>query len=204
MPRGIYMQCKHHPDREAKQYCASCGIPLCDDCAEEQKSGKYFCFKCAMVQSVSEVGTSLKDKRERSAKKKDEKGKKRWGAFKYFLIFSGVLILSMWGFILFGGQEIPANRVDFSNQPRILLFMVDGALKRCAHYEENQYPEKLTDLVPKYLKLASVDLVRLNSLSYQRDDKLGYRLSLKNPKEGQGIIISAQGIQYESSPGEGG
>ena len=198
------MQCKHHPDREATQYCASCGIPLCDDCAEEQKSGKYFCFQCAMVQSVSEVGTSLKDKRQRSAKKKEEKEKKHWGAFQYFLIVSGVLILSMWGYILFGGQEVPSSKVDFSNQPRILLFMVDGALKRYAHYEENQFPEKLTDLVPRYLKLPSVDLARLNILSYQRDAKVGYRLSLKNPKEGEGIIISAQGIQYETPSGEGG
>ena len=82
--------------------------------------------------------------------------------------------------------------------------MVDGALKRYAHYEENQFPEKLTDLVPRYLKLPSVDLARLNILSYQRDAKVGYRLSLKNPKEGEGIIISAQGIQYETPSGEGG
>lgn len=198
------MQCKHHPDREAKRYCASCGVPLCDDCAEEQKSGKYLCFQCAMVQSVSEVGTSLKDKREKSAKKKEEKEKKHWGAFQYFLIASGVLILSMWGYIIFGGQDVPASRVDFANQPRILLFMVDGALKRYGHYEGNQYPEKITDLIPKYLKLAQVDLARLNDLSYQRDARLGYRLSLKNPKEGQGITISAQGIHYDSPSEEGG
>ncbi len=59
------MQCKHHPDREAVHFCASCGIHLCGDCAEEGKPGSYYCFQCAMVQSVSAVGTTLKDKREK-------------------------------------------------------------------------------------------------------------------------------------------
>jgi hypothetical protein len=199
------MQCKHHPDREATQYCASCGIPLCDDCAEEQKSGKYLCFQCAMVQSVSEVGTSLKDKRQRSAKKKVEKEKKHWGAFQYFLIASGVLFLSMWGYIIFGGQELPSSQTDFINQPRVLLFMVDGAIKRYAHYENDKYPEKLTDLIPKYLPLSKADLAHLNLLSYRRDGQTGYRLSLKGTNEDDmNIIISPQGIQYESSSGEGG
>ena len=199
------MQCKQHPDREATQYCSSCGIPLCDDCAEEQKSGKYLCFQCAMVQSVSEVGTSLKDKRQKSAKKKVEKEKKHWGAFQYFLIVSGVLFLSMWGYIIFGGQELPSSQLDFANQPRVLLFMVDGAIKRYAHYENNQYPEKLTDLIPVYLPIPKTDLAHLNLLSYRRDSQAGYRLSLRGTKEDDmNITISPQGIQYESSSGEGG
>ncbi len=83
--------------------------------------------------------------------------------------------------------------------------MVDGAIKRFVHYEGNKYPEKINDLIPKYLNMAKVDLAHLNSLSYQRDAKVGYRLSLKNPKTGQmGISITPQGIQYGSSSGEGG
>ena len=198
------MQCKHHPDRDAEHSCASCGIPLCGDCAEEGKPGNYYCFQCAMVQSVSAVGTTLKDKREKSAKKK-EKEQKKWGPFQYFLVVSGVVIVSMWGFVLFGAQEVPASRMDFKNRPRILLFMVDGALKRFAHYQGNKYPEKLTDLIPKYLNMAKVDLAHLNTLSYRRDTKVGYRLSLKNPKgEQMSISISPQGIEYGPSSGEGG
>lgn len=198
------MQCKHHPDREAEHFCASCGISLCSDCAEEQKSGKYYCFQCAMVQSVSEVGTSLKDKREKSAKKK-EKEKKKWGPFQYFLIVAGVLTLSMWGFVLFGGQEVPVSRMDFGNQPRILLFMVDGAIRRFADDERRKYPEKITDLIPKYLSLAKSDLVYLNTLLYVRNEEAGYRLSLKTAKSGQmNIIITPQGIQYEPPAREGG
>jgi hypothetical protein len=111
----------------------------------------------------------------------------------------------MWGFILFGGQEVPASRVDFKNQPRILFFMVDGAIKRFAHFEGNKYPDKLTDLIPKYLNMAKVDLGHLNTLLYRRETKVGYRLSLKNPREGQmGLSITPQGIQYGPSSGEGG
>ena len=198
------MQCKHHPDREAVHFCASCGIHLCGDCAEEGKPGNYYCFQCAMVQSVSEVGTTLKDKREKSAKKK-EKERKKWGSFQYFLIVSGFLIVSMWGFILFGGQEVPASRMDFANQPRILMFMVDGAIKRFADGERPQYPEQLTDLIPKYLNMAKVDLAHLETLLYVRSNEAGYRLSLKTLKQGQmNIVITPKGIQYEPSSRGGG
>ena len=198
------MRCKHHPERDAEHFCASCGIPLCGECAEEEKPGNYYCFQCAMVQSVSEVGTTLKDKRAKSAQKK-EKERKKWGPFRYFLVVSGVLILSMWGFIIFGGQEVPTSRMDFANQPRVLMFMVDGAIKRFADDEKGNYPEKLIDLIPKYLSVTKIDLVHLNTLSYRRDTKIGYLLSLKVPKEGQMFIsISAQGIQYGPPSGEGG
>jgi len=171
---------------------------------EEEKPGKYFCFQCAMVQSVSQVGTSLKDKREKSAKKKG-KEKKKWVPFQYFLVVSGVMIVSMWGFILFGGQEVPASRMDFKNQPRILMFMVDGAIKRFADDEKLKYPEKLTDLIPKYLNMGKVDLAHLETLLYVRSNEAGYRLSLKTRKPGQmNIVITQQGIQYEPSSREGG
>jgi len=157
-----------------------------------------------MVQSVSEVGTSLKDKRARSAKKK-EKAKKKWGPFQYFLVVSGILILSMWGFVLFGGQEVPTSRMDFGNQPRILMFMVDGAIKRFADDEKLKYPEKLIDLIPKYLNMAKVDLAHLETLLYVRSNEAGYRLSLKTLKPGHmNIVITPQGIQYEPSSREGG
>jgi hypothetical protein len=111
----------------------------------------------------------------------------------------------MWGYIILGGQEVSSSKADFANQPRILLFMVDGAIKRFAHYEGNKYPEKITDLIPKYLTLATADFAHLNILSYQRDAQEGYRLSLKKPKEGQmGVSITPQGIKYGSSSGEGG
>ena len=200
------MQCKQHPDRKAAHFCASCGIPLCSECSEESKSGEWLCFQCAMRHSVSAVGTSIQDKLEKSAEKKEkEKKKRKWGPFQYFVIVSSVLIVAMWGFILFGGQERPTNRVDFNTQQRVLLFMVDAAIKRYAHHEGDRYPERLMDLVPGYLNLAENDLHHLGKLTYQRDAKSGYRLSFAIPKDVQmNIILTSEGIQYKPSAGEGG
>jgi hypothetical protein len=200
------MQCKNHPDRQAEHFCASCGIPLCGECSEESKPGAFYCFQCAMRTSVSDVGTSIKDKRERQAGAKEKKeGKKKWTPFRYFVVVSSVLILVMWGVILFGGEKAPAGAGDLVNQPRILLFMVDGAVKRFAHFEGGQYPLTLTDLIPKYLALSKQDIPRLSQLIYVRDAKVGYRLSLSNPKAGEmNIILSPKGIKYESSSGAGG
>ena len=197
------MQCKNHPDRKAEHFCASCRIPLCADCAEETKPGEHYCFKCAMLVSVSAVGTTIKGKREKIAEHKAKEKKKR-SPFHYFVMVSSVMILVMWGVILFGGQKAPAGAADLGNQPRVLLFMVDGSLKRFAHYEGNQYPAQLVELIPKYLSLRKEDTPLLDMLSYTRDPSLGYRLSLAKPKPGDmNLIISPKGVRYETLPGGG-
>ena len=197
------MKCKHHPNREAVQSCSNCGIPLCADCAEESPSGKQYCFQCAMIYSVSEVGTSLVDKREKSAKKKKKK-KVKWGPFQYFVIVSCVMILVMGGVITFGGPKESGKKIDFANNQRVFLFMVDSCIKRYAHYEGEKYPENLTDMVPKYLPMKKEDLHHLNRLLYQKDASVGYRLSLIKPDPGEmNIMISPKGIQYSTPSREG-
>jgi hypothetical protein len=158
-----------------------------------------------MLVSVSAVGTTMKGKRERLAEKRErEKEKKKWAPFHYFVVISSVMILVMWGVILFGGQEAPAGAADLAVQPRILLFMVDGGLKRYAHYED-QYPARLIDLVPKYLSLGREELPLLDTLAYARDPESGYRLSLERPEPGEmNLVISPKGIQYETSTRGGG
>ena len=194
------MQCKNHPHRRAERFCAGCGIPLCSDCTEEAKPGQFYCFQCAMLTSVSAVGTTIKDKRVKSAEKKEkEAGKKKWTPFRYFVVVSSVLILVMWGVILFGGQQAPGGSTDFDSQPRLMLFMVDSAIKRYALYQANQYPANLADLIPNYLRLSDKDLPQLQKLAYGRDPALGYRLSFVRPKPGENIVITAKGIRYESS-----
>ena len=197
------MQCKHHPDRRADEFCTSCGIPLCEECAEEGAPGKYYCFECAIQHSLSQVGTTIQDKKNQVSKKR-RKAKKKWGLFQYFVIVCTILILAMWAFILFGGEAPPTASTDLSKQPRILLFMVDSALKRFAHYEGNAYPEKITDLIPKYLSFNEGDLFHLTTLSYERDPGLGYRLSLSESHPGElHIILSPKGIDYRLVPGGG-
>ena len=193
------MQCKHHPNKKAEHFCSSCGIPLCNECAEEAKPGQFYCFQCAMLSSVSAVGTSIKDKREKSSEKKLEK-KKKWGPFHYFVTVSGVLILVMWGVILFGGQKAPGGSIDYTKNKRVFLFMVDGAVKRYAHYQGNKYPPELSDLVPKYLQFDDKDKRLLGMLSYKRDRSDGYRLSFAKPEgEEMNVIITAKGLKYGDS-----
>lgn len=196
------MRCKNHPNRRALHLCAGCSIPLCDECAEEAKPGKYYCFQCAMISSVSAVGTTIKDKRYKAAEEKEKK-KIKLGTFHYFVIASAVLIMAMWGFILFGGEKAPTGTMDLSKNARVFLFLVDGAIKRYAHYEGNTYPEKLTDLIPKYLSVGQDEAVQLMGVFYERDPEIGYRLFLANPRPGEmNIIITPKGIQYQLPPGE--
>jgi len=197
------MNCKYHPDRKAEVFCASCHAPLCRECAEQSDSGEYYCYECAMLHSLSEAGTTLKDRKEKEGERK-EKARKRRGPFTYFVILSAVLIAVMWGVIIFGGQPAPKRSADLSKNTRVLLFMVDSALKRYAHYEGNRYPTRLSELVPAYLSLRQDELGYLTMLSYARDPKAGYRLSMAEPQAGEmNVILTPQGLEYSRPAREG-
>jgi len=157
-----------------------------------------------MLQAVSGAGTSLRSKREKASEKELEK-KKEWGPFKYFVVVSSVLIAVLWGVIIFGGPEkAPGNKIDFAKQERVFLFMVNSSIKRHYFYEGNKYPERLDDLIPKYMPMRKEDIPQLNRLSYEMNPKTGYRLSLANPEPGtMNIIISPEGIKYELTSQEG-
>lgn len=197
------MKCRNHPTRNADKFCTSCNIPICDDCSEEVDSGQFFCFNCAMLQTVSVVGSSLVDKKSKANEKKFEKKKISWGPFQYFILVSCVLISVMWVVILFGGEKAPGQKIDYAKQGRVLLFMADSAIRRYYHYENKTYPDELSVLAPRYLPMAEEDLHYLKSLSYKKDAASGYSLSLANPKPGiPSIILSPKGIKYESVTGE--
>ena len=198
------MQCKNHPDRRAVHICSSCNKPLCADCAEETDPGVYTCFQCAMLQSVSAVGDGLSEKRKKAAAKRGKK-KNRWGPFQFFLLVALTLIAVMWGVIIFGGQSPPKSsgvRLEREKADRVLLFLVDGALKRYAHYKGNQYPERLTDLVPKYLAMRKDQAHILDRLTYVRSPSVGYELSVSSAKKGgMSITLTPKGVKYSRPSG---
>jgi len=128
---------------------------------------------------------------------KEKKKKGRWGFFHYFVIISSVTIMAMWAGILCGGRPAPPRTIDLTRHPEFVLFMVDVAIKRYAHYEGNEYPETLSDLIPKYVPLGKHELLPLGRLSYRRNAEVGYYLLLGDPETGGALIIlSPQGIAY--------
>jgi hypothetical protein len=202
------MHCKYHADRDAVYFCASCNAPLCTNCAEEVQPGTYACFQCAMLQTVTSVGSNILERKE-VALEKEARKRKTWGAFHYFLVVCTVLLLSMWGVILFGGKPAPertATMIDKNKAGRVLLFLVNGSIKRFAHYEGNRYPERLADLVPKYLHVKKNQRSFLAEFRYARDPdpKIGYRLSLARVKTGEmNITLTAVGVKYAIREEEG-
>lgn len=164
--------------------------------------GGYHCFRCAMLQSVSEVDSNLRERQQNNTEKTK---KKKWGPYRYFLTASSILIMMICGVILFGGQPPPQRTADFVKNDRVFLFMVDGALKRYAHYEGNEYPERLSDLVSMYLSLKDPDLFHLEKFSYERDPTAGYRLCLMEQDNSEmKILLSSKGIKHGPLATEGG
>ena len=124
-----------------------------------------------------------------------ENRKKEWGMFHLYLLISAALIIAMWGVIIRGGEPPPPRTAHIVERPTVLLFLIDTAIRRYAHYEERGYPEQLSDLHPKYIPLRKEELSRLEMLSYSTDPTEGYRLSLIDRRAGDVIImLSPQGI----------
>ena len=121
---------------------------------------------------------------------------------------SSALILVMWGVIFFGGQKPPEQTgavMERGKADRVLLFLVDGSLKRYAHYEGNKFPEHLSGLVPKYFQISKDRISFLDRLSYERDPnpEVGYRLSIAQTKAGaMKVILTAKGLKYIQPSGE--
>jgi hypothetical protein len=157
-----------------------------------------------MLHSVSAVGTGLVEKKAKAIGKKS-KQKKKWGPFQYFLTVSSTLILVMWAVIIFGGQKAPEKSgvvLEKGKANRVLLFLVDGALKRYAHYEGNRYPETLNDLVPKYVQMRKDQTHLLKRLSYVKSPKNGYELSIAGADAGDmKIILTPKGVKYTKPSG---
>ena len=197
------MNCKYHPDRKEEVFCASCNAPLCKECAEQSSSGEYYCYECAMLHSLTEVGTSIKDRKDKGEERR-EKARKSRGPFGYFVIVSTVLIAVMWGVIIFGKKPAPPASTEVATNDRVLLFMVDGAIKRYALYKDNTYPAELTELLPEYLSIREGEAGSLKRLTYRPDPKVGYRLSLTTPGSGDmNLILTPKGIEY-TAPATGG
>jgi len=157
-----------------------------------------------MLHSVSAVGTGLTEKQAKAVEKRAKK-KKKWGPFQYFLTVSSTLILVMWMVIIFGGQKAPEKSgvvLERGKANRVLLFLVDGALKRYAHYEGNRYPDTLTDLVPQYLQMRKDQTQILGRLSYIKVPGTGYELSIANPRTGDmSLILTPKGVKYAQPSG---
>ena len=123
--------------------------------------------------------------------------KKHWGAFHISLLISATLIIAMWGLIIRGGEPPPPKTAPVVERPTVLLFLIDTAIRRYAHYEELGYPERLSDLHPKYVPLRQDELSSLERFSYSPDPAEGYRLGLIDRSTGSvSIILSPQGIVY--------
>jgi len=103
----------------------------------------------------------------------------------------------MWGLIIRGGEPPPLRTAPVVERPTVLLFLIDTAITRYAHYEKRGYPERLSDLHPKYVPLRQDELSCLERFSYSPDPAEGYRLGLIDRSTGNvSIILSPQGIVY--------
>jgi hypothetical protein len=129
------------------------------------------------------------------AEGQDQKRGNNRGLFHLYVLVTAALIIALWGVIIRGGEPPPPRTAYVVERPIVLLFLVDTAVKRYAHYERGRYPEQLPELLPRYLPIPKEEFSCLDTLSYSTDPSGGYRLTLTDRSTGDVIImLSPQGI----------
>lgn len=88
------MECKYHPDREAEQFCGSCGIPLCPDCSQGVALDQYLCYQCAMLYAISS-GRYPRGPGETMKREAGQQANPRIAPYQCFILLSLVMILVM-------------------------------------------------------------------------------------------------------------
>ena len=132
---------------------------------------------------------------------RDKKKEKGWGLFHLSVLICSALIVALWGVIIRGGEPPPPRTAYVVERPTVLVFLVDTALKRYAHYESGRYPDQLPELLPRYVRLRDEEFPYLKTLSYSTDPTGEYRLALLDRGTGDAIItLSPQGIVSMSPP----
>jgi hypothetical protein len=150
-----------------------------------------------MLDSSSAAKDSIADRAERIAQKKSTH-KRSLRPVHGFVIASCFLIAVMWSVTIFFRVNPPERTAGFAENEEMFLVVVDDALKRYANYEQNGYPLRLIDLVPKYLPLKESELKLLRRVSYELDPQRGYNLHLVNSQGSQQkAVYSVEGLALQ-------
>lgn len=118
---------------------------------------------------------------------------------RMFVSVSLLLIFVMIGINVYWRYDLPGVIPGVETRDGSLLFLTDSALRRYALYENNRYPDTLTQLVPRFLPLGPPEARLLAAMNYERDAVSGYLLSLIGAHEAvPELTMTCEGIKLRS------
>ena len=196
------MICENHPDRVAATRCLNCNNPLCDQCAIFMEDGSIMCDRCSLLAILQQKHKTSRDKLVARKEKRSiqEARKRRWAHIQKYIPLVLVFVLSSLILIFFQRGYLPINQeVALSEHPDALFIIIDEAIQAYSGDHEGLVPDRLVDLLGKYLPSKKVRKINLRKFSYAKNSPHSYKLIMKqalnNPVSD--MIITENGFELK-------
>jgi len=172
-------KCSIH-GKEIIAHCFKCGEPLCEDCVMKKVKGRYYCFRCAIEESL--VNFEKEEKKIEKLRRERElylKGKKKTVSRLRIAMFI-MLGLAVVEGVFYSRLYLERKRSLNENYLQYIntnIDFINMALKNYSRLNNGEYPNKLSELIPQYLPEFKLSFLLSKELSYKKDRELGYLLS---------------------------
>ena len=198
----MHMKCENHSDRIAVHHCLSCNAPLCEPCAIYLENGTIMCDRCSLLailkQQHQETGDKLVAKKENRLRVAEKK--KRQDFIRKTVLYTFVLVVAFVSLRAFHQLNLPKNEeINLSEHTDVMLYILDQAIHDFIQDSSGELPNRLTDLIGRYLPAEKVGRHTLARFSYEKGTPPSYRLRLnRNIADPMaGMIFTDEGFELE-------
>lgn len=198
------MKCTYHPDANAQAHCSVCRAPLCAQCANQEEDNTFLCDMCAMRETILAAGERLQakieDKKLESIEKKERK-KKQTNLRKLIPVAIGIVIAMAELFLYFRVSTNEGERFNPDQNPAPVSVVIDQAIREFSRDHGGEVPQRLEDLLGKYLPPDRIGPGALQAFYYTRRSPYSYELwpngSGRDPMSS--FVFTEDGLELEDS-----
>ena len=196
------MKCENHSDRIASQSCQNCNTSLCDPCAIYMENGSVMCDRCSLLAILKQQHQGTEDKlfAKKEYRLKVTEKRKRQDFIRKTVLYTFVLVVAFVSLRVFHQLNMPKNEeINLSEHTDVMLYILDQAIHDYIQDNSGELPNRLADLIGRYLPAEKVDRRTLAGFSYKKGTPPSYRLRLK-PNIGDpmaGMVFTDEGFEFE-------
>ena len=196
------MKCENHSDRIASQSCQNCNTSLCDPCAIYMENGSVMCDRCSLLAILKQQHQGTEDKlfAKKEYRLKVTEKRKRQDFIRKTVLYTFVLVVAFVSLRVFHQLNMPKNEeINLSEHTDVMLYILDQAIHDYIQDNSGELPNRLADLIGRYLPAEKVDRRTLAGFSYEKGTPPSYRLRLKPNIDDPmaGIVFTDEGFEFE-------
>jgi hypothetical protein len=173
------MKCFYHPNKDATVQCSQCKKPLCDQCAIPERGKVFICSGCAALKAAQDMVQGIDQRLEEKEEKiqiQEAKKKKRIKLSRIILLSIAVAIVVVNLLLYFYATMPEEEKFNPSEHPTAAAIIIDQAIRDYSKDHEGKYPQRLDELLGKYIPSEGIMPSGLEDFSYRKISPNSYEL----------------------------